>query len=58
VPPQFGRRVRRVQEEEAAGPGSGRDIETVEQTELVTGDHVGLVDQIGRADRPGPETQM
>jgi hypothetical protein len=55
VLPQLVGRVRRVEQERAAVADVAEHVEAVEQPELVAGDEVGFLDQVGRADRLGPK---
>ena len=56
--PQFLGAVRSVQQQGAPGARHGGDIELLEEVELMTGHQIGLLNQIGGADRIRPEPQM
>ncbi len=55
VVPDRVRAVRRVEQEDGAGGGVLEHVDLVEELELVAGDEAGLLDQVGRADRPRAE---
>ena len=58
VVPDLVRPVRGVEQERRPVPGGLEDLRLAEQPELVAGDEVGLLDEVGGADGLGPEAQV
>ncbi len=58
VLPDLVRAVRRVEQQRRPVARGLEDLGLAQQAELVAGDEVGLLDEVGRADRFRPEAQM
>ena len=56
--PDFGRGVGRVEQEDRARHGRFQHVHLLEEAEVVAGHKAGARDQVGGADRVGPEAQV